>query len=178
MLAKLPDWARRGESIEGNRYGVGCSNLGEGEIYGFSEQRVIMRFGNVPTARMLMYGWIWLPVFVVSQMDGPELFRVTRVRRWPRPGFEISSGGLKVGEIAQANPVYARYEIDLQSGLNWRLVLPLFSAWFFGSSSAGGRLLVRKQTHYQWLVAVDADHDCPFLIPALAFIHREYLRHQ
>lgn len=177
MFARRPDWAGSGEAFEGKRYGVACGYHGEGEVFSFDEQRVMLKFANDPTPRRVSYGWIWLPAFVVSGVDGAELLRVKRSQRIPRQKFEMKVGDVKVGEIVQRNPVYTSYDLNLQGGSSWRLALPLFTIGFFGTSSNGGRLLFWRQSHWQWLVVLDPEHDSPFLMPALAFIHREYLRH-
>jgi hypothetical protein len=178
MFARIPDWARKDEELKGNHDGTACSDFGEGEIWSLSEERPILKFGNDSPTKWLMYGWTWLSDFLVSKTDGLELLRFVRVRRWPRQKFDMFSNGEKFGEISQLNPLYTRYKAELRNGTIWEFVLPLFlSAWYFGTSSDGGRIVVRCFTHYNWGTLIDTQHDSPFLLAILGFLHREHLRH-
>lgn len=178
MFARLPDWARKGSEFEGNQYGTGCSDLGVGEIWSPSEERPIQRFGNDPPAQLFLYGWIWLSDFVVSKPDGTELLRFVRIRHWPLQRFEMIANGEKLGEIAQLNPLNTRYKADFRDGTSWEFVLPLFlSAWYFGTSSNGGRLVVRRLSHYNWVTLIETEFDSPYLPAIIGVLHREHLRY-
>ena len=178
MFAKRPVWARAGTAFEGKRYGTASSWYGDGEVFSYDENRVVCKFRNEPTPSHMMYGLIQLPAFVVFKQDSSEELRFRRTRRFPRQVFEIWVTGNHVGEVVQLNSINRCYELNLASGINWSLSLPLFTAGFFGFSSDGGRLLFWLKSHRVWQVVVDRQHDSTLLTACIAFVHREYLRHQ
>lgn len=182
MFARRPPWARgpRATTFPGNRYSTGCTYYGDGAIYSFEEGRKegrgVFRFRNEPQPKTLMYGLVRLPEFVVYDPDGKEVVRIRRTRRFPRAIFEMREGKELRATIVRRHPLFSSYDIRLAGGPHWRFKLPLFTIDFFGESSIGGRLLAWLDTHYQWFMVVDTNHDSPYLIHALAFIHRERIR--
>jgi hypothetical protein len=178
---RYPLWARTGTPLPGNRYSTGfTTHYGDGDLLSFEEGReegrVIFRFRNEPQPKTLMYGLVRLPEFVVYDPDGTEVVRIRRTRRFPRATFEMRDGKELRATIVRRLPLYSSYDIRLAGGPNWRFKLPLFTIDFFGESSIGGRLLTRQDSHNQWFMVVDTNHDSPYLIHALAFIHRERMR--
>ncbi len=182
-----PPWARAG--ISGNRYSTRFTSFfdGDGDILSFEdppkEGREVFRFRNEPQRKSLMgflprplYGLARLPVFVVYDPDGREVVRIRRTRRFPRAIFEMRDGKELRATIVRRHPLFSSYDIHLAGGPDWRFKLPLFTIDFFAESSIGGRLLAWLDTHYQWFMVVDTNHDSPYLIHALAFIHRERIR--
>ncbi len=167
--------------MPGNRYSTGfTSYYGDGDILSFEEDReegrVVFRFRNEPQPKILMYGLVRLPEFVVCDPDGKEVVRIRRTRRFPRSIFEMRDGKELRATIVRRHPLFSSYDIRLAGGPDWRFKLPLFTIDFFGESSIGGRLLARQDSHNQWFMVVDTNHDSPYLIHALAFIHRERIR--
>lgn len=178
MITKRPAWARGTKAFEGKRYGISCGWHGDGEVFSFDENRVVLKFCNEPTPRRMMYGLMCLPEFVVFNQDNLEQLRIRRTRRFFRQVFEIRDSANIVGEVIRRNPVCRSYELNLANGTKWNFSLPLFTTGFFGDSSSGGRLLFWVKSHKDWQIVVDTEHDSTLLIAAIAFIHREYLRHQ
>lgn len=178
MFAKRPAWARGTTTFEGKRYGTAASWYGEGEVFSYDENRVVFKFRNESTPTHMMYGWTWLPTFFVSGADNAETFSFQRTRRFPRQVFEIRIGDNQVGEVIQTHLTYTGYEINLSNSKKWKLRLPLFTVGFFGVSLDGGRLLFWLKSHRHWQMVVDPEHDSNLLTASIAFIHREYLRHQ
>ena len=183
MFARRPPWAKgpRADTFPGNRYSTGCTTYyGDGDILSFEEGRkegrVVFRFRNEPQPKRLSYGLVRLPEFVVYDPDGKEVVRIRRTRRFPRAIFEMRDGKELRATIVRRHPLFSSYDIRLAGGPDWRFKLPLFTADFFGESSIGGRLLAWLDGHYQWYMVVDTNHDSPYLIHALTFIHRERLR--
>ena len=167
--------------MPGNRYSTGfTTHYGDGDLLSFEEGReegrIVFRFRNEPQPKTLMYGLVRLPEFVVYDPDGKEVVRIRRTRRFPRATFEMRDGKELRATIVRRHPLYSSYDIRLAGGPNWRFKLPLFTIDFFGESSIGGRLLTRQDSHNQWFMVVDTNHDSPYLIHALAFIHRERMR--
>jgi hypothetical protein len=177
MFPTRPTWARTRTAFEGNRYSIACDWRGDGEVFSYDENRVLLRFRNEPTPKTLMYGWIRLPEFVVFSENGSEALRFRRTRRLPRQLFPILTAGNQVGQLVQTSPFYTSYELDLANGTKWKLRLPLFTIGFFGTSSDGGRLLFWLKSHRLWHLVVEPKYDSTVLLASLAFIHREYLRH-
>lgn len=179
MFARRPRWARAGP-FPGNRYSTWCTYYGDGDIYSFEEGReegrVVFRSRNEPQFKTLMYGLVRFPEFVVYDPDGKEVVRIRRTRRFPRAIFEMRDGKELRATIVRRHPLFSSYDIRLAGGPDWRFKLPLFTNYFFGESSIGGRLLAWLDTHYQLLMVVATNHDSPYLIHALAFIHRERIR--
>ena len=183
----LDDSTQPGTPPPGNRYSTGCTLDGDGAIVSFEEGRTegreVFRFCNEPQPKSLMdwlprplYGLARLPEFVVYDPDGKEFVRIRRTRRFPRAIFEMRDGKELRATIVRRHPFFSSYDIRLAGGQDWRFKLPLFRINFFGESSLGGRLLAWLDTHYQWFMVVDTNHDSPYLIHALAFIHRERVR--
>ncbi len=52
-----------------------------------------------------------------------------------------------------------------------------FTLWFHGTTKTGGRVRVLRWHHRVWLVRLDSSIDTFHLVAAIAFIHRERLRH-
>ncbi len=177
---RYPPWARTGTPLPGNRYASWCTYYGDGDIYSFEEGReeghVVFRFRNEPQRKTLMYGLVRLPELVVYDPDGKEVVRIRRTRRFPRATFEMRDRKELRATIVRRHPLFLSYDIRLAGGPDWRFKLPLFTVDFFGESSIGGRLLASQHRHYQWFMVVDTNHDSPYLIDALAFIHRERVR--
>ncbi len=177
---RYPPWARAGTRFPGNRYSTVCTYHGDGAIYSFEEDRKegrgVFRFRNEPQPKTTMYGLVRLPEFVVYDLDGKEVVRIRRTRRFPRSIFEMRDGKELRATIVRRHLLFSNYDIHLAGGPDWRFKLPLFTIDFFGESSIGGRLLARLDTHNQWFTVVDTNHDSPYLIHALAFIHRERMR--
>ena len=178
---RYPPWARVGTPLPGNRYSTVCAYFsGDGDLLSFEEEgkegRVVFRFRSEPQPKILMYGLVRLPEFVVYDPDGKEVVRIRRTCRFPRPIFEMRDGKELRATIVRRHPLFSSYDIRLAGGPGWRFKLPLFTIDFFGESPIGGRLLVRQDSHNQWFTVVDPNHDSPYLIHALAFIHRERMR--
>lgn len=178
MFTKRPTWASSRTTFEGRRYGISCSWNGAGEVFSYDENRVALKFRNDPVPTRMMYGLIRLPEFVVLNQDDLEVWRFRRTRRFLRQVFDICAGGNRVGEVIRLNAICRSYELYFANGKKWDLSLPLFTIGFFGTSSDGGRLLFWLKSHRLWQLVVDPKHDSTLLIASLAFIHREYLRHQ
>jgi len=176
MFTKRPAWAKAKTAFEGKRYGISCSWHGDGEVFSYDENRIALKFRNEPAPSCMMYGFFRLPEFVVYQ-DNSEALRFQRTRRFFRQVFEIRAAGNHVGEVRR-NPIYRSYELNLANGTKWNMFLPLFTIGFFGCSSDGGKLLFWLKSHRIWQLVVDPEHDSTLLIASIAFIHREYLRHQ
>lgn len=191
MFARRPPWVRAGTPISGNRYSTVCPWFGgDGGILSFEEEgkegRVVFRFRNAPQPKSLMawlprlprplYGLVRLPEFVVYDPDGKEVVRIRRTCRFPRAIFEMRDGKELRATIVRRHLLFSNYDIHLAGGPDWRFKLPLFTINYFGESSIGGRLLALRDTHNQWFILVDTNHDSPYLIHALAFIHSERLR--
>ncbi len=183
MFARRPPWARgpRATTFPGNRYSTALTTYhGDGDILSFEEGReegrVVFRFRSEPQPKILMYGLVRLPEFVVYDPDGKEVVRIRRTRRFPRSIFEMRHGKELRATIVRRHPLFSSYDIRLAGGPDWRFKLPLYTIDFFGESSIGGRLLARADTHNQWFMVVDTNHDSPYLIHALLFIHRERMR--
>ncbi len=77
MFARRPPWARgpRSTTFPGNRYSTALTTYqGDGDILSFEEGReegrVVFRFRNQPQPKILMYGLVRLPEFVVYDPDG------------------------------------------------------------------------------------------------------------
>jgi len=181
---RYPLWARDGTPFPGNRYSTVCAFFGrDGGILSFEEGRkegrVVFRFRNEPQPKTLpglLYGLVRLPEFVIYDPDGKEVVRIRRTRRFPRAIFEMRDGKELRATIVRRHPLLSSYDIRLAGGPDWRFKLPLFTIDFFGESSIGGKLLARADTHNQWFMVVDTNHDSPYLIYALLFIHRERMR--
>jgi len=186
---RYPPWRRAGTPFPGNRYSTGFRSYfsGDGDLLSFEEGpkegRVVFRFRNAPQPKSLMewlprplYGLVRLPEFVVYDPDGKEVVRIRRTCRFPRAIFEMRDGKELRATIVRRHLLFSSYDIRLAGGPDWRFKLPLFTIDFFGESSIGGRLIARQHTHNQWYMFVETDHDSPYLIHALAFIHRERMR--
>jgi len=183
MFARRPPWARgpRATTFPGNRYSTALTTYhGDGDILSFEdgreEGRVVFRFRNEPQPKTLNYGLVRLPEFVVYDPDGKEVVRIRRTRRFPRATFEMRDGKELRATIVRRHPLFSSYDIRLAGGPDWRFKLPLYTIDFFGESSIGGRLEALQHRHNQWFMVVDTNHDSPYLIHALAFIHRERMR--
>ena len=177
---RYPPWARASTPLPGNRYATWCTYYGDGDIYSFEEGReegrVVFRFRSEPQPKILMYGLVRLPEFVVYDPDGKEVVRIRRTRRFPRAIFEMRDGKELRATIVRRHPLFLSYDIRLEGDPDWRFKLPLFRINFFGESSIGGRLLALLHTHNQWYLRINPNHDSPYLIYALVFIHRERIR--
>ncbi len=193
FLIEREDWrasrlsSDAGTPFPGNRYSTACTYHGDGDILSFEEGRkegrVVFRFRNEPQTKTLiyllprpLYGLVRIPEFVVYDPDGKEVFRIRRTRRFPCATFEMRDGKELRATIVRRHPLFSSYDIRLAGGPDWRFKLPLFTINFFGESSIGGRLRALLDTHNQWFMIVDTNHDSPYLIHALAFIHRERMR--
>ncbi len=185
---RYPPWVRAGTPFPENRYSTVCAWFGgHGDILSFEEEgkecRVVFSFRNAAQPKSLMawlprplYGLVRLPEFVVCDPDGKEVVRIRRTRRFPRAIFEMRDGKELRATIVRRHLLFSSYDIRLAGSPDWRFKLPLFTIDFFGESSIGGRLRALLDTHNQWFMVVDTNHDSPYLIHALAFIHRERLR--
>ena len=184
---RYPSWTR--QPLPGNRYSTAFTSWfdGDGVILGYEEGREegreVFRSRNEPQPKSLMewlprplYGLARLPEFVVCDPDGKEVVRIRRTRRFPRATFEMRDGKELRATIVRRHPLFSSYDIRLAGGPDWRFKLPLFTIDFFGESSIGGKLLARADTHNQWFMVVDTNHDSSYLIHALLFIHRERMR--
>ncbi|MCK5361851.1 MAG: hypothetical protein KAR22_02725 [Gammaproteobacteria bacterium] len=146
---------------------------------GRKEGRVVFRFRNEPQPKTLpglLYGLVRLPEFVVYDPDGKEVVRIRRTHRFPRSIFEMRDGKELRATIVRRHPLFSSYDIRLAGGPDWRFKLPLFTIDFFGESSIGGRVEALQHRHNHTPRLVDTNHDSPYLIHALAFIHRERIR--
>jgi len=186
---RYPSWARARPPLRGNRYSTAFTSWfdGDGVILsyeeGHEEGREVFRSRNAPQPNSLMqwlprplYGLARLPEFIVCDPDGKEVVRIRRTRRFPRATFEVRDGKTLRATIVRRHPLFSSYDICLTGGPDWRFKLPMFTVDFFGESSRGGRLLAWLHTHRQWYMVVATNHNSPYLIHALAFIHRERLR--
>jgi hypothetical protein len=133
MFEKRPDWVRSKIPFDGKRYGLACTWEGEGEVFSYDENRVILKFFNEGYVTSQVYGIVRLPDFVVNNQNNMEGMRFRRNQRLFRQRFEIRSGTHSIGEIIQQNPICTRYEINFANGIKWNLSLPLFTIifWFF-----------------------------------------------
>jgi len=71
----------------------------------------------------------------------------------------------------------ADYLLEFENGLPCTFFMPSFSVWFHGTTETGGRIWVLRWHHRVWLVRLDSSIDTFHLVAAIAFIHRERLRH-
>ena len=124
-----------------------------------------------------LYGFFRLPVFVVQDLEGRELLAFTRTKRFPFAVYEVKEGDRLVGTIRQRAFLFNEYLLEFESGLRCTFRMPLFTVWFKGTSETGGRILVRLWQHRIWFVRLDSSINNFHLVAAIAFIHRERLRH-
>jgi hypothetical protein len=124
-----------------------------------------------------VYGFFRLPVFVVQDLEGHELLAFKRIKRFPLSVFEVKEGNRLVGRIRQRSFLFTKYILEFETGLRCTFHMPFFTVWFRGVSETGGHILVRLRQHRAWLVRLDSNINSLYLVAALAFIHRERLRH-
>lgn len=127
--------------------------------------------------RSSVYGFFRLPAFVVQDMEGVELLSFKRTKRFPLSVFEVREGNRLVGTIRQQSFLFTKYLLGFESGLRCTFRMPLFTILFRGTTETGGQILVRLWQHRVWLVRLDASIDSFHLVAAIAFMHRERLRH-
>jgi hypothetical protein len=142
MFEKRPDWARAKTAFDGKRYGIKSNWEGDGEVFSYDENRIVLKCRNEPSVSSQLYGFIHLPEFIVCNQNNSEEFRFRRCQRFLQPKFEIWTAGGCAGQIIQRNPICTNYELSLTDGTKWKLSLPLFTIGFFGSSSNGGRFVL------------------------------------
>ena len=123
------------------------------------------------------YGFFRLPVFVVEDLEGHELLSFRRIKRFPFGVYQIKEGNRLIGAIRQGAFLFTKYHIEFESGLRCTFCLPLFTVWFRGKTETGERILVRLWGHRTWFVRLDPKINNFQLLAAIAFIHRERLRH-
>lgn len=123
------------------------------------------------------------PALVFRNRQEEEILRIVRAGRLP-PKFAmvITEDGTRqvVGTIRLVTPLRNKYLIELSGANLWAPVrltfhMPLFTIYFHGGTMDGKRLWVKVwETKRQWLVLRPPELNHPYLLPALAFVHREW----
>ena len=139
------------------------------------------RFGTVPKrSPHNVLNLAGKPAVVFSNWDeDDEVMRVVRRTRFPAT-FELVEGDRKVGTVRRITPLRNRYRIELDAGTEWSELkltfhMPLFTISFAGWSDCGKQLWVKVwRSKREWLVMREPELNHPYLLPALAFIHREW----
>jgi len=150
---------------------------GDGQIYD-GENKPLWRYKSLGRkSNSSFYGLLWLPIFVIQDLNGHELLSFKRIKRFPFAVFEIKAGDRLIGTIRQRAFLFTNYLLEFESGLRCTFSMPLFTVWFRGTTETGGRILVRLWQHRIWLVRLDSKINDFYLVAAIAFIHRERLRH-
>lgn len=151
---------------------------GDGQILD-GENKPLWRYKSVGGNRFRcqVYGFLRLPPFVVQDLEGRDLLAFKRIKRFPFSAFAIAEGDRVVGTILQQSFLSTRYFLELESGLRCTFHMPFLTVWFHGLTETDGRILVRLRGHRVWLVQIDSSINGFHLVAAIAFLHRERLRH-
>jgi len=158
-------------------YRLEASWEGNGQIYD-GEHKPLWRYMSVGRfSDSSFYGFFRLPPFVVEDLEGHELLVFKRIKRFPFAVFEVKEGNQLVGTIRQRSFLFTSYLLEFENGFRCTFSMPLFTVWFKGASETGGRILVRLWQHRIWFVRLDSTINSFHLIAAIAFLHRERLRH-
>lgn len=165
------------ETAPFSEYGTSSSYFGDGEIYSFEEERVVWRFGNEPNVARCSYG-IWrLPDFVIRGLDGGELLRIRRCRRFPWARFDLLVNGNPIGQIRSCGVLFTRYRLSVGDSPDWKFHLPHFTVNFRGICESGDTLRIERVGHWNWYVGIQHGAASLPLLATIAFLHRERLRH-
>lgn len=160
-----------------SEYGTSSSYFGDGEIYSFEEERVVWRFGNEPNVARYSYG-IWrLPDFIIRGLDGGELLRIRRSRRFPWARFHLLVNGNPIGQIRSCGVLFTRYRLSVGDSPDWKFHLPHFTVNFRGICESGDTLRIKRIDHWNWYVGIQHGAASLPLLATIAFLHRERLRH-
>ena len=158
-------------------YRLESSWEGNGQIYD-GEHKPLWRYKSVGRASdSSVYGFFRLPPFVVEDLEGHELLVFKRIKRFPFAVYEVKEGNQLVGTIRQRTFLFTSYLLEFENGFRCTFSMPLFTVWFKGTSETGGRILIRLWQHRIWFVRLDSTINSFHLIAAIAFLHRERLRH-
>ena len=163
---------------EYNDYCFNSSWEGDGQISD-GENKPLWRYESVGGNwfRSSVYGFFYLPVFVVQDLKGRELLTFKRIKRFPFSVFEVTEGNRLVGTIRQRSFLFTKYSLEFENGLRCTFRMPLFTVWFGGTTETGEQILVRMWHHRVWFLRLDSSINNFHLVAAIAFIHRERLRH-
>jgi hypothetical protein len=163
---------------EGIQYCFHLPYSGSGAIYDANDEILWRTKSMHPTKPYkLPPRFIPLPDFAVYQSDGKERFRFKTERRLPRVRFVMLENGQPICMIRQRALLFTKYTLDFVNGPKWTVHVPLFTVNFRGESETGAKVRLRLWQHTQWYALIDESADSPQLVAALAFIHRERLRH-
>jgi hypothetical protein len=160
-------------------YYCSCSSWeGNGQILD-KENNPLWQYNSVGGNRFhsSVYGFFRLPVFVVQDLEGHEVLSFRRTKRFPLSVFEVKEGNRLIGTIRQRSLLFTKYRLEFEGGLRCTFRMPLFTIWFKGTVETGGQFLVQLWQHRVWLVRIDSNINSFPLVAAIAFMHRERLRH-
>ncbi len=118
-----------------------------------------------------------IPDFVIRDRGGNEVFRITEEKRWLMARFLMKDGDRKICVIRDRSLLFTKYKFDFASGQKWTFYARLFTVFFRAVSETGAQVRIRLRQHTIWYALVDETADSPQLVAALAFMHRERLRH-
>ena len=156
---------------------------GDGQVFDHREDKPLCRYkslGGNPFRRS-SYGFFRLPPFVVQDLEGRELVAFNRVARFPFSVFEVTEGSRVIGMVHQRSLYMSllstKYLLAFESGLRCTFCMPRLTVCFLGKTESGGQILVESRAHRVWMVGIDRSIDSLPLVAAIAFIHRERLRH-
>ena len=97
------------------------------------------------------------PPLIFLDLDGNERYRIPRAARFP-PTFQLLESGegeerRAASTIKLVSFLRNKYTIQLDDGVIWTFLMPLFRIHFHGHSTAGHRVWVRVwKSKRQWLV--------------------------
>jgi hypothetical protein len=81
-----------------------------------------------------------------------------------------------VGTIRLKSILLNKYTLELNEGILWTFLMPLFAVHFRAFSTAGDRLWIQlgPRTKLQWIILVEPEFNNLAVLAAIAFIHRRW----
>lgn len=162
----------------GERYLIRSDWHGYGELIRCSGGELILRFGNSFRPRWMLYGYFKMPDFVITDKAGSEIFRFRPSAVFSRSVFEVVAGSSLAGQVKVRFKLGWRYELTGPRVPRWTINMPLFTVRFSGVSDAGHRVVFTHANHREWVLLVTPGGDTDIFLATMAFVVREYLRHQ
>jgi hypothetical protein len=172
-------------------FGIGSDVDWAGEMWQLGYEKAFCQYETRPKRSPHdLRNLLRKPPLVFTDSEGREIGRIIRGGRFP-PTFHIiepdpnptgTSAGPTgvVGTIRLITPLRNKYSIQLHPGPLWESLhltfhMPLFTIYFRGWTTDGRSLWVRLwKSKRSWLLLREPELNHPYLLPALAFIHREW----
>jgi hypothetical protein len=161
-------------SYKSFEYGFRCTNDGAGEVCD-DENKLLWKFRSEKRTGLCVL-LKKPPRFSFCDTEEHEILSITCERRYPFSVFLMVKDGLPLCTIKQCSVLQNKYSINMNDGELWTFYLPLFSVNYIVTSAGGEVGRVRLIRHDTWHAQFSTDVRHPFLMAALALIHRERQR--